>query len=375
MIRKSLPHQIRKQIKRELREQQNKIVVSNVPHSADRTESTQAKSVESIDKMIYPYLMATLGNRIITGYRVAKTGACTGMQVYIMAGSAFFDLVKYVESQAGSFFTVVPYVDDQWIYIYLKPDGTFVQSKYAPMIGDNEGYIPLTMIWVEAGSTEINAKYIYDLRPNKVANLSEIYGVRSQQAELYNVIPNALVGSDDIEITDASESGVVKIHIEPNISGLLYIQGHIVVVPEETLTLTLPESGVGTDYYIIAHGYIDNAELMYKIEYRQIAVTETIERYQIILCKIEGLIPDTENLTPEMIDMSFQRKTPNLKLQEIEISMFALNYDNELQPVDEFHVKGGLFDTDSNADIIPSNIENKDLFYELNSDGDITPRT
>lgn len=373
MIRKSLPHQIRKQIKKELREQQNKIVVNNVPRSADRTESTQAKSIESIDKMIYPYLMATLGNRIITGYRVVRTGTAVDMQVYIMAGSAFFDLVKYVESQAGSYFTVVPYSDDQWIFIYLKPDGTFVQSKYAPMIGDNEGYIPLTMIWVEAGSTEINAKYIYDLRPNKVANLSEIYGVRSQQAELYNVIPNALVGSDDIEITDASESGVAKIHIEPNTSGLLYIQGHIVVVPEETLTLTLPESGE-EDYYIIAHGYIDNAELMYKIEYRQIAVTETIERYQIILCKIEGLTPDTESLTSDMIDMSFQRKTPNLKLQEILISMFALNSDNELQPVDEFHVQGGLFEMDSNADIIPSNIENKDLFYELNSDGDIIPR-
>ena len=313
MNKKSLPHQIRKQIKKELRAQQNVIVAQNVPSSTNQQDSSQSNSVDNTNKMILPYLMATLGNRIVTGYRVVRTSTSTGLQVYIMAGSGFFDVVKYVESPAGSYYTIVPFVDDQWIYIYLKPDGTFTQNKYSPVIGTNTGYMPLAMIWVEAGSTEINPKFIVDIRPNRVANLSEIYGVRSNIADIYNVVPNSLVGSDPIILTDASESGIVKIHIEPNISGLLYIQGNIVIIPEDTFTLTLPESGTGTDYYIIAHGYIDNLELMYKIEYKQVEVGTTIERYQIILGKIVGLAPDTSSLTAGMIDITVQCYSEDIK--------------------------------------------------------------
>lgn len=311
MQRKSLPHLINRQIKKELREQQNTIVAPNIP-SINQSDTAQSQGVEDTSKAILPYLMATLGNRIVTGYRVVRTGTSTGLQVYIMVGAAFFDIIKYVESSAGSYYTIVPYIDDQWIYIYLMPDGTFTQNKYSPVTGTNTGYMPLAMIWVEAGSTEINARFIYDLRPNRVANLSEIYGVRSQQAELYNVIPNCLVGADPIVLTDASESGDIKIHIEPNISGLFYIQGHIVIVPEDTLILTLPESG-SEDYYIVAHGYIDNLEMMYKIEYRQVLVGTTIEKYQIIIGEIIGLASDTLSLESGMIDVTMQCYSEDIK--------------------------------------------------------------
>jgi len=203
------------------------------------------------------------------------------------------------------------------------------------------------MIWVEAGSTVINPKFIYDLRPNRVANLSEIYGVRSQQAELYNVMPNSLVGSDAIVLTDASESGDVKVHIEPNISELLYIQGHIVVVPEDTLTLTLPESG-SEDYYIVAHGYIDNLEMMYKIEYRQVLVGTTIEKYQIIIGEIIGLASDTLSLTTGMIDVTLQCYSEDIKAHahviedlslQIPGDVFTTTYDFQSTTV-EVYVNG-----------------------------------
>jgi hypothetical protein len=346
MLKKSLPHLIKRQIKRELKEQQNVIVAQNVP-SINKTDTTQSQGVEDTSKAILPYLMTTLGNRIVTGYRVVRTGTSTGLQVYIMVGAAFFDIIKYVESSAGSYYTIVPYSDDQWIYIYLTPDGTFTQNKYSPVTGTNTGYIPLAMIWVEAGSTTINPRFIYDLRPNRVANLSEIYGVRSQQAELYNVIPNCLVGVDPIVLADASESGDVKVHIAPNISELFYIQGHIVVVPEDTLTLTLPESG-SEDYYIVAHGYIDNLEMMYKIEYRQVAVGTTIEKYQIIIGEIIGLASDTLSLTTGMIDVTLQCYSEDIKAHahviedlslQIPGDVFTTTYDFQSTTV-EVYVNG-----------------------------------
>ena len=336
MNKKSLPHQIRKQIKKELRAQQNVIVAQNVPSSTNQQDSSQSNSVDNTNKMILPYLMATLGNRIVTGYRVVRTSTSTGLQVYIMAGAGFFDVVKYVESPAGSYYTIVPFVDDQWIYIYLKPDGTFTQNKYSPVIGTNTGYMPLAMIWVEAGSTEINPKFIKDIRLNKLASLSDLYEIACQQAEIYNIAPNSFVGEDHVELEDASESGIVKVRIIPNNSRLIYLQGHTLILPEDTLTLTLPESGIETDYYIVASVYISNLELISRITYYQIEVGTAIEKYQIVIGKINGLTSDTSNLTIGMIDVTGQCFSEDIKVHahmledlstQIPADTFTTTYD------------------------------------------------
>jgi len=312
MKRKSISHIVKKQIKQALREQIVTPIISNNKSVSDyRQDLTQSNASEETNNKIIPFLDAVLGDRIFTGYRVVRTEACTGMQVYIFSGSAFFDINKYVESINGKFFTIVGYEDDQWVYVYLTKDGEIISNKYSPIISTNEDYIPLAMIWVETGSTEINPKFIVDIRPNRVASLAEIYGIRSQQAELYNIIPNSLVGIDDVELTDASESGEVRIHIQPNTSALIYMQGHIIILPEDTLTLELPESG-SQDYYIVAHGYIDNSELIYKIDYKQIESTETVERYQLVLGKISGLTSETIILTEDMIDIRMQRSCEDI---------------------------------------------------------------
>jgi len=89
------------------------------------------------------------------------------------------------------------------------------------------------------------------------------------------------------------------------------MQGHIIILSEDTLTLELPESG-SQDYYIVAHCYIDNLELMYKIDYKQIESTETVERYQLVLGKISGLTSETIILTEDMIDIRMQRSCEDI---------------------------------------------------------------
>jgi hypothetical protein len=303
-MKKSISHIVRKQIKQELREQQVVPIVSKPTTTAPAQETTQSQGIDSSNKYLASFISAVLGNRILTGYRVVRTEACTGMQVYLLNGSAYFNVAEYIELTAGMFFEVPVYTDDQWVYIYLKKDGTILANKYSPIIGDNKEYIPLSMIWVEAGSTEVNPKFIVDLRPNKVASLAELYGIRSQQAEVYNIFPNTFVGTDKVEL--APVSGELKIHVIPNDSALVYMQGHIVILPDSELDLVKPLSG-SKDYWIIAHGYIDNLDLIYKLQYMQVEVGTTIERFQIVIGRINGVTSATTEITSGMIDDRMQR--------------------------------------------------------------------
>jgi hypothetical protein len=304
MIKKSIPHLVKKQISEELLKQEPSISIVSQPTSISSIDQIQSIQTSGLEQMVVPYLQSVLGNRIIDGYRVIRTPDCTGMNVFIMPGVAVFDLYRSVKLDGGKFFEVPVYSDDQWVYVYLEKDGNIIANKYSPIVGDNLSRIPLAMIWVEAGSTEVNAHFIIDIRPNKVANLSEIYGVRQQTAELYNVIPNSVVGSDKVIIEPVS--GELKVRIVPNQSAMAYMQGHAVIIPETIIDLSKPDSG-SKDYWILAHAYIDNVELVYKIMYLQVEVGTPIERFQLIIGRINGITPDTQEITSDMIDQRMQR--------------------------------------------------------------------
>lgn len=308
--KRTFPHIIKKQIEEKLRQQSAKTVIPSKKATTYSQDTVQSGATDTSIGMIIPYLMAVLGNRVIDGFRVIRPPSYTGMTVQILRGEAIFDIVKRIEKRGSSDIDIPVYSDDQWVYIYLAKDGEFLTNKYSPIIGDNINYIPLATIWVEAGSTEIDSHFIVDIRPSRIATLSEIYGIRSQQAELYNVFPNSFIGTDKVQLN--SVVGQMKIQIQPNSSKLIYGQGHAIVLPETTIDLEKPGSGLSKDYYIVAHGYIDYIELIYKIAYYQIEVGSIIPRYQCVIGRIKGLTNGHTEITSDMIDISMQRNTKYL---------------------------------------------------------------
>ena len=305
MKRKPISHIVRKQINKELRRDKIIPIISEAKSSIIAQDTTQSLSAGEIDNMIIPYIQATIGNRILTGYRVIRTTPCTGRQVYVMAGESFFDVKNYVRLDSGKFYTIPVYSDDQWVYVYLEKDGDITANKYSPIVGDNVYNIPLAMVWMPANTTTIDSRLVIDIRPAKISSISDLYTIRQQQAELYNLIPNSLVD----EYVDVIPKTGLTITIAEEESGDIagyqvgYVQGHTTILPKEDLVLTTPESGEGSkDYYIVAHVYIDPIELVYKTEYKQIEDTTTIERWHLVLAKVSGITPDTSEITSSMIN-------------------------------------------------------------------------
>ena len=304
---------VKKQIKEEINRNIKPVIISPISTNKALQETTQSKSSDTMDKAIIPFLMATLGNRIIAGYKVVRSNNCTNMQVYITLGSAFFEINQYVELQSAKFITIPVYAEDKWVYVYLTKEGNIYAKDYDLITESSNEYIILAIIWVESTSTVVSSQFIIDTRTNKVPNLSELMRLKTQISELYNVFPNTLIGLDSVVVTGVFVSGgVLRAHIQPNASAFVYIQGHAIILPEETIDLTKPNSGETKNYYIVAESFANDMDVNYSLQYKQIEVGVAIERFQLVLCRINGVTIGTTQITSGMIDLRVQRSSQRM---------------------------------------------------------------
>jgi len=304
---------VKKQIKDEIGRSIKPVIVPPVSTNKATQETTQSKSSDTMDKSIIPFLMATLGNRIINGYKVVRSNTCTGMQVYVTRGSAFFEINQYIELQSAKFITVPVYAEDKWVYIYLTKEGNIYAKEYDLITESSNEYIILAIIWVESTSTVVLSQFIIDTRTNKVPNLSELMRLRTQVSELYNVFPNTLIGLDSVVIAPVFVSGgVLRLHIQPNASAFAYIQGHAIILPEETIDLTPPGSGEIKDYYIVAESFANDLDVNYSLQYKQIEVGVTLQRYQLVLGRVNNVTNMLTEISAGQIDIRMQRNSSQI---------------------------------------------------------------
>lgn len=301
---------VKKQIKDEIGKNIKSVIVTPVKTNNELQEITQSKSSDTMDKAIIPFLMATLGNRIIIGYKVVRSNTCTNMQVYITAGSAFFEINQYIELQSAKYINIPVYVEDKWVYVYLTKEGNIYAKDYDLITENSNEYIILAIIWVESTSIVVGSQFIIDTRTNKVPNLSELIRLRTQVSELYNVIPNSLIGLDSVIITPVFVSGgILRLNIQPNASALVYIQGHTIILPEETIDLAPPGSGETKDYYIVAESFANDMDIDYSLQYKQIEVGTTLQRYQLVLGRVNNVTNMLTEIDASQIDIRTQRNS------------------------------------------------------------------
>ena len=55
-------------------------------------------------------------------------------------------------------------------------------------------------------------------------------------------------------------------------------------------------------------------------------------------------------------------------------SLMTLNHQNNLQPIDDFYGQVGLFELDSNGDLMPITGIEVDFFFELNGNAELQPK-
>ncbi len=301
---------VKKQIKDEIGRSIKPVIVPPVSTNKATQETTQSKSSDTMDKSIIPFLMATLGNRIINGYKVVRSNTCTGMQVYVTQGSAFFEINQYIELQSAKFITVPVYTEDKWVYVYLSKEGNIYAKEYDLITESSNEYIILAIIWVESTSTVVSSQFIIDSRANKIPNLSELMRLRTQISELYNVFPNTLIGLDSVVITPVFVSGgVLRLNIQPNASAFAYIQGHAIILPEETIDITPPGSGEIKDYYIVAESFANDLDVNYSLQYKIIEVGVTLQRYQLVLGRVNNVTNMLIEISAGSIDIRMQRNS------------------------------------------------------------------
>jgi len=56
------------------------------------------------------------------------------------------------------------------------------------------------------------------------------------------------------------------------------------------------------------------------------------------------------------------------------ISLFSINYTNDLQPIDDWGGQIGLLEIDFNGDLMPIILNENDKFLELDSNNNLQPR-
>lgn len=309
-MKKYIPHIVKRQLKEYLRQQESGGIVPVAKNTQINQDNLNKQITDKTDKYIIPFLTATIGNRISEGFKVLRTNSCSGMQVFVTAGVAYFDISKRIETQGGDFYTVSVPGSDSWVYIYLQNDGTITSNTNDPFTGNNVNYIVLAAIWIRSTDTSISSDFIKDLRPDTLAAFSEVYDLRRSLSEIWRIIPNSFIGTDNVTLS--ANVGTMNVTITPNSSRLAYIQGHVAVLPASSITITTPGSGITQDYYIVAHGYIDTEDMIMKIAYYQIETSATIPRYQCVIGKISGVTISTTEITAGMISMDMQRHTPNI---------------------------------------------------------------
>ena len=216
--------------------------------------------------------------------------------------------------------------NDRWVWVYLKPDGTFTANKYAPIVGDNRDYIPICKVWKEHDSDDFDAKTLRDIRPVGFAPFSIFHELRQQFLNLFLGLPKVFLNNITIEPYNQPS---LDIKIGSSGDGVLY--GRYNPIPDTVLTVPTEnlESGEVVDFLVIASAKVDDYDpndFSWNFKFKKVG--ENLEEYEIPLAIIKGVSLDTTEITSDMIEtLGLQVKKEDFYDYELEFNYSKINRD------------------------------------------------
>ena len=298
----NLYHLIQEQIKKEIAKHLKSI--SSTPFTAFTPPSEDTTLVyNKFEQFSLGSFFNMFNKRLAYGCEPVKNSKNT---VYMDYGLAIFSENKILEIDATTI-EIPQYSESRWVWVYLKPDGTFTANKYAPIVGDNKDYIPICKVWKEHDSDDFDAKTLRDLRPVGFASNSIFHLLRQQFLNLFLGLPKVFLDTISIEPTDPPS---LSIKINSSGDGILYASFN--PVPDTTMTLSTEniESGEIIDFLIIASAKVDDYDPNdFKWNFKFKKTSENLEEYEIPLGIIKGVTQDTTEITSDMIEILGYQKT------------------------------------------------------------------
>ena len=268
-----------------------------------------------LERVTFGAIFNTFSKRLSYGCMPTKIAKNT---IYISDGIAIFDEnnIKNIEATT---IEISSYSEDRWIWVYLKPDGTFTANKYAPIVGNNRDYIPICKVWKEHDSDDFDAKTLRDLRPVGFAPFSIFHELRQQFLNLFLGLPKVFINNITIEPYNQPS---LQIKIGSSGDGILY--GRYNPIPDTILTVPTEglESGEIVDYLVIASAKVDDYDpndFSWNFKFKKVG--ESLEEYEIPLAIIKGISLDTTEITSDMIEtIGLQTKKEDFYDYELEFN-------------------------------------------------------
>jgi len=317
----NLYHLIQEQIKKEIAKHLKSI--PSTPFTAySPPEADTFLTHSRLERFTFGAIFNTFSKRLSYGCMPTKIAKNT---LYISDGIAIFDEnnIKNIEATT---IEINPYSESRWVWVYLKPDGTFTTNKYAPIVGDNRDYIPICKVWKEHDSDDFDAKTLRDLRPVGFASNSIFHLLRQQFLNLFLGLPKVFLDTISIEPTDPPS---LSIKINSSGDGILYASFN--PVPDTTMTLSTEniESGEIIDFLIIASAKVDDYDPNdFKWNFKFKKVDENLEEYEIPLGIIKGVTRDTTEITSDMIEtLGYQKTRKDFYSYDLNFSYYKRDRD------------------------------------------------
>jgi len=323
---------IQEQIKKEIAKYLGKTVETSPFTAFNPPENDTTRMNARTELELIPALISLFNKRLASGCEPVKQGTNT---VYIGSGYAIFDEDDHFPVSPTSI-TINSYSEDRWVFIYLKPDGTFTQNKYAPIIGDNKDYIPICKVWKEHDSSDFDNKTLRDLRPVGFAPFSLWHVLRQQFLNLYLGIPKVFLNNIVIEPVNQPS---LDIKIGSNNNSILYAR--LNPIPDTIITIPLPESGVDSqDYYIIASAMVDNYDPNdFTWNFKTKKVEDNLELYEIPLALVKGITETTSEITSDMIEtLGYQNKKEDFYNYDL---TFSYNRSEIIEVSNDYNILKG----------------------------------
>ena len=310
---KTFPEIIRGQIRSETRKKLGG-VISSVPPAANQVliEKLSITQTVYLQKQLKDYVTMLLGNRVVEGLNV--TSYENGLEIFIFGGVAWFGSETFVQVNGGQFLTLSTYVDDSWVYVYLKSDGTFYATTATPTVMGT-GYMALAQIWVESDATVITLEDIVDLRAWGVASGSDLLRLVLMIGENYYGVGNFSV-ENKFDVSPSSPESMV-LNITANAKKAVYIEGDRIRVADGTITVPTPASGT-KNYWILLEKV--TSDITYATTYRynvQDCVLD-LEPYQHPVARVIGVISSTTKIYSYMIDDNVERVSSSFNMIDVD---------------------------------------------------------
>ena len=310
---KSFPEIIRKQIRSETKKKLGG-TISSVAQSPNQIliEKADFNQTVYLQQKLKDYVTMLLGSRVVEGLNV--TSYESGLQIFIFGGVAWFGPDTFVQVNGGQFLTLSTYVDDSWVYVYLKNDGTFYATTSIPTVMGTD-YMALAQIWVESDATVIELKDIVDLRAWGILGGGDFIRLVTMIGENYYGVGNFSI-ENKFDISPSSPESMI-LNITANAKKAVYIEGDRIRVADGTITVPTPASGI-KNYWILLEKITSDITYATTYRYSTQDCDLDLEPYQHPIARVIGVLSSTTKIYSYMIDDNVERVSSGFNMIDVD---------------------------------------------------------